>query len=80
MSKYKPYIAKVAFFTVEPDDLDDIVKAVDEQTTSYSYRELHNGEGVYLEFEPSELKNAKLPHIGDVGKLNVNIVQVWGDY
>ena len=74
----KPYIAKVAFYVVPEEDFDQIVKAVDEQTTSYSYRELCNGEGVYLEFEVAEIEKP-LPVIGNVKELGVDIVQAWLD-
>ncbi len=77
--KYRPYIAKGAFFTVEEEDFDKIVQFVDEQTTSYSLRDLCWGEGQYIEFEVSELENTKLPAIGDVGSLGVDFVQVWLD-
>ena len=75
--KYEPYCPRVAFFVVNPDDFDEILEAIDTQTTTYSYRELCQGEGYYLEFEPNVLECTILPALGDVSKLNVDIVQVW---
>ena len=74
----KPYIAKVAYYVLPQEDFDKITKVVDEQTTAYSYRELCNGEGVYLEFETAEVEKP-LPVIGDVKNLGVDIVQIWLD-
>ncbi len=75
---YKPHIAKVAYFVIDSkEEFDEIVDFVTDQTTEYSYRELCDGEGLYLEFEPNVLDNADVPYIGNVFDLDVNVVQIW---
>lgn len=78
--KYRgnPYIVRVAYYVVDPEDFKRIIDAVDEEITEYSYRELHNGEGYYLEFE-SNLIEKDIPVIGSPKKVAADIIQVWGD-
>ena len=76
--KYKPYIAKVAYWVVEREDFAEIGSFINEQTSEYTYRECDEGE-VYLEFEPQVLDNKNVPNIGNVEKLGVDIIQIWLD-
>jgi len=77
MDKYRPYIAKVAYWTVEKEDFDEIHSFINKQTSEYTYRECD--EAVYLEFEPQVLDNKNVPNIGNIEKLEVDIIQIWLD-
>jgi len=74
---YKPYIARVAYFVVGREHFDEIVDVISEHTNEYSYRELCNGEGYYVEVEPQVIEGVKLPYI-EVDD-EVDIIQIWGE-
>ena len=74
----KPYITKVAYYVVETfEAFNEISEFLEENAETFSYRELCNGEGSYLEVEKAALENKNIPVIGDVTDLDVNIIQIW---
>jgi len=75
----KPYIAKVAYYLLPENDFYEVLDAINENTEeNINVRELDNGD-MYYEFEPKYLNTKELPVIGDVKKLNVDIIHVWLD-
>ena len=79
MENLRPYVAKVAYFVASQNKFKEILEAIEEQTNEYSYRELCEGEGYYVEFEPQVLDNPNIPYLGNVLDLGADIVQVWGE-
>ena len=76
--KYTPYVVKVAYFAVDKeDDFDKVTEFLQDNSISYSYRELCNGEGVYVEFEKAELDEFDILGLGDISELDAVIIQVW---
>jgi len=75
----KPYIAKVAYYVLPEEEFDEVLEALEDNSeVGIIVKEVNDG-GMYYEFEPEWLKNKKLPIIGDIGKLNVDIVHIWLD-
>jgi hypothetical protein len=83
MEKYRPYIAKIAFFVVDDNDFATVGDFLYENTESeYTYRELCEG-GAYYEFELSVVNAEIIPgldvSVKPLKEQGVEIVQVWLD-